>query len=351
MSHLYCYAVEKSRITKRGMKMQQEPMGKGSTSARLPGCWTTYVGAAHGVLTGAGMTDLTLMETFGMTGMAFHLFMHNHCIAASVTVYDWVGRHINALDQIGVLSEMYHYEPGTNTYDAARDRVIGKIKQSIDSGVAVIAWAIDTGEFGIIYGYDDEDGVFLVDGVHKFNRPLGSDPMLYGNIGLKFSPAPFVHIQIPVEHVEYDREQAYRKSLQFYLNVMNRQYHMAPDFHSGFRAYDAWINTLESSTFDAFGLRYNTSVFAESKCYAADYIRFLAERSSSMKGLPAVAEVFDGIRDRYRRMMDILEQDWSGGHHLGKPVSKSQAKATADEVREAKQLEAEAFNLIKQVLE
>lgn len=328
----------------------QGTKGKGETSARMPGCWTTYAGAAHGVLSKAGLIDLTLMETFGMTGVTFHLFMHNRCIAASVTVYDWVGRHVNALDRIGVLSEMYHYEPGTNTYDAARGRVIGKIKQSIDRGVAVIAWAIDTGEFGIIYGYDDEDGVFFVDGVHKFNQPLGSDPMLYGNLGLKFPHAPFIHVQIPIERVDYDREQAYRDSLLFYLDVMKRQYHMSPDFHTGFRAYDAWIHTLESGTYDAFGLRYNTSVFTECKCYAAEYLRFLAERSTSMKGLAAVAGLFGEIAERYRLMMGVLEQDNNGSYHLGRPVSKSQAAAAAVEVRKAKRLEKEAVDLINQAL-
>ncbi|MBO9608512.1 MAG: hypothetical protein J7639_21340 [Paenibacillaceae bacterium] len=328
----------------------QEITGNGTTSARLPGCWATYAGAAHGVLSAAGMIDLTLRETFGMTGVAFQLFMHKHCFASSVTVYDWVGRHINALDRIGVLSEMYHYEPQTNTYDAARERVICKIKQSIDRGVAVIAWAIDTGEFGIIYGYDDEDGVFLVDGVHKFNRPLGSDPMLYGNLGLKFPPAPFIHVQIPIARIDYDREQTYRNSLRFYLDVMKTQYHMSPDFHCGFRAYDAWIDTLESGTFDAFGLRYNTSVYTECKCYAAEYVRDLAERSTSMRGLTAVADLFGEVVERYRRMQDVLEQDIKDGHHLGKPVTKSQAKACFVEVREAKRLEIEAVDSIIRVL-
>lgn len=328
----------------------QGTTGKGLTTAKLPGCWATYAGAAYGVLSDAGMIDLSLAEMTGVSGAAFQFFMHTHCIAASVTVYDWVGRHADALDRLGVMSEIYHYQPGTNTYDAARERVVGKIKQSIDRGVAVIAWAIDTGEFGIINGYDDEDGVFFVDGVHKFNRPLGSDPMLYGNLGLKFPPAPFIHVQIPIERVEYDREQMYRKSLQFYLDVMNQQYHVGPDFHSGFRAYDAWLHALESGTYDAFGLRYNTSVYAECKCFAAEYLDILAVRSASMKGLPVVADLFGRMNGQYRRMMDLLEQDLNGGQHLGKPVSKSQAKALAVEVREAKRLETEAVGLIEQVL-
>jgi hypothetical protein len=127
------------------LKLTDQLPNKKMTSARLEGCWTTYLGAIQGVLSSAGMTDLSLYETAGMTGMAFHFFMHKKCDAASVTVYDWVGRHMNALDRIGVLSEIYHYEPNTVVYHEARKHAVTNIKTSIDNGIGVIAWAIDNG--------------------------------------------------------------------------------------------------------------------------------------------------------------------------------------------------------------
>lgn len=277
------------------------------TTARLSGSWTTYLAAIHGVLTSSGMSRLSIDDMAGMTGIAFQLVMHEHCDAASVTVYDWVRRHQDALDRIGVLSEIYHYEPGTRTYESARKRAVTHIQHAIDNGVGVIAWAIDSGEFGIIYGYDDQDGVFIVDGVDKFNRPLGSDPMLYQNIGKKFPPAPFLHYQIPVEHTDFDPEKTYIDSLKFYIGEMEKTAHMAPAFQSGFLAYDNWIRALKNHSYNPFGLRYCTTVYAESKCFASQYVRKLDKTWGGIKHLDDAANHFEKIAGLYQSMMDVLE--------------------------------------------
>ncbi|RXZ77789.1 hypothetical protein EBB07_27335 [Paenibacillaceae bacterium] len=314
----------------------------------MAGSWTTYLGAAHGVLSAAKLTDLSLMEMAGMTGMAFHLYMHKHCDAAAVTVYDWVGRHQSALDRIGVLSETYHYEPGSRTYEPAKKRAAFNIKNAIDQGTGVVAWAIDTGEFGIIYGYDDEDGVFLVDGVDRFNRPLGSDPMLYENIGMKFPPAPFVHYQIPLASVAFNREQTYIDSLTFYVHEMKKGYHMSPDFQSGFLAYDIWVHSLKNDTYNPFGLRYCTIVYAEAKCFAAEYMQYLAADWGGLKGMHDVAGNFKQVAVIYRSMMDALEQSWDGGGDLGKKVTTDQAKQLIPYLQQAKELEYEAVKQLEE---
>ncbi|WP_018759269.1 hypothetical protein [Paenibacillus terrigena] len=331
--------------------MTQASFQAGTTTARLSPCWTTYLGAVHGVLSAAQMTDLSFSEMAGMTGMAFQLIVHKHCDVASVTVYDWVGRHRNALDRIGVLSEVYHYEPGARTYEAARIRAVEHIKASIDRGIGVIAWAIDTGEFGVIYGYDDEDGVFLVDGVDKFNRTLGSDPMMYANIAKKFSPAPFLHYQIPVERVPYDCEQVYRDSLHYYVNEMEKEEHIAPDFQCGFKAYDNWIQSLREASYQDFGLRYLVSVYAESKMCAAEYVRKLSETWTGISGLADIAAKFEEIWEIYRVMSEeVLMQDWNGNQHLGKPVSKTQVQQMIPLLEQARALEVETVGLVRQAL-
>jgi hypothetical protein len=322
-----------------------------STNARLSGCWTTYLGAAHGVLSAAKMIDMSLPEMSGMTGLAFHFFIHNKCNPGSVTVYDWVNRHQNALERIGVLSKVYHDEPNTPTYEVARQQAVDIIKASIDRGIGVIAWAIDNGEFGIIYGYDDDDGVFMVDGVGKFNRPLGSDPMLYENIAKKFPPAPFLHYQIPLQSVVFEREQAYLESLKYYATLMEKQFHMTPHFHSGFLAYDKWIHALNSTAYNAFGLRYIISVYSETKCLAAQYIRQLADTWDGISGLTDLAECFEEVARLYRLMMvDIMQQDWNGAKHLNKPVSTEQTLQLIPCLERAKKMESDAVFIIKHAI-
>lgn len=329
---------------------RQTTQNKKTTDARIGGAWTTYLAAAHGVLTGAGLSRLPIHEMAGMTGMAFQFIMHKHCDAAAVTVYDWVRRHQDALDRIGVLSEIYHYEPGAQTYEAARSRAVHQMKRSIDRGAGVIVWGVDTGEFGVVYGYDDEDGILMADGVHKFNRPLGSDPILYQNIGKTFAPAPFLHYQIPLESVEYDLEKSYADSLKFYVNEMDKEFHMAPDFKSGFLAYENWLHSLENGTYNPFGLRYCTTVYAESKCFAAEYLRTLEQTWGGIQGLKDISDHFNEIAGLYRSMMNVLEQDWDGGKHLGKAVAPEQAKRMIPLVQQAKELESRAVQLINEAL-
>jgi len=326
---------------------------KGSTktvNARMSAGWSTYHASMYGVLTAAGMTDLSMADFAGMTGLAFHLYMNNHCDPSGVTVYNWPVRHQNAMDRIGVLTEMYHYEPGTNTYEAARQRAVDNLKAAIDSGVGAVAWAIDTGEFGVIYGYDDDDGIFYVDGVDKFNRDLGSDPMLYENIAKKFPPAPFLHYQIPVAKVPIDLERVYRDSLTMYVDEMERAFHMSPDFHSGLHAYDVWMQSLSDNTYNPFGLRYCTTVYAESKCFAAEYAHALADKWNGWSGIRMLADYFDQIAHSYKSMMNVLEQDWNGGQHLGKPVNEKQAQGMIPHILKAKQLEEQSVQLIKREL-
>jgi hypothetical protein len=328
---------------------KEKNIGRAATaSARMSGSWTSYLGAAHGVLTAAGMTDLDLAETAGMTGLAFHLVMHKQCDAAAVTVYDWPNRHQDALDRIGILAELYHYEPHWRTYEAARRRAKDNIQASIDRGIGVIAWAIDTGEFGVIYGYDDEDGVYLVDGVDKFNRPLGSDPLLYENIAKPFPPAPFLHYQIPLERTSYDPERTYLESFKFYVHEMEKPFHMSADFYSGFLAYDCWIRALKEGAYRPFGLRYCLTVYAESKMFAAEYARKLAKTWGGLPGLNDAAGLFEEIAGQYSMMMkEVLEQDFDGAKHLGKPVPAAQALKLVSFLEKAKHLEEQAVRIFK----
>lgn len=330
--------------------MLQQPAEKNVTQARLSGSWTTYLGAVHGVLTSSGLSDLAIHEMAGITGMAFQFIMHEHCDAASVTVYDWVNRHQDALDRIGILSEIYHYEPGSQTYEASRKRAVVNIKKSIDQGIGVIAWAIDTGEFGVIYGYDDHDGVFLVDGVNRFNHVLGSDPMLFENVAKKFPAAPFLHYQIAVESVDFKLEEAYRNSLKFYIGEMEKEYHMAPSFKSGFLAYNNWISALKNNSCNPFGLRYCTAVYAESKCFAAQYMKHLENEWGGIPNLGDIAAQFDQVSDLYQTMMKVLEQDWNGGKHLGKPVTQEQIQQMIPLVLKAKELESQVVRIMKSAL-
>jgi len=90
-----------------------------------------------------------------------------------VTVYDWTSEHQQAMARIGVFAELNMAEPGTPIYDAARRHTIQRVRESVDRGIGAILWGVDTGEFGVAYGYDDDDQVLLVSGVASAGSDSG----------------------------------------------------------------------------------------------------------------------------------------------------------------------------------
>lgn len=318
---------------------------RATTPARFDCSWTSYAGAAHGVLTAAGMFEPDFTRFMGLSGMAFHLIMHQECCISSVTVYDWVYEHQAALERLGILSEVFQSMPDSPAYAAACRRAVENIKAAVDRGTGVILWGVDTGEFGVIYGYDDEDGVLQADGCAKFGP--GSNPILYENVGRTFPDAPILHYQIPIAKVAVDMDGAYRSSLEYYVRHMESPQHIAPAYQAGLKAYDNWIGALETGKFSSTGLLYNLTVYADAKRHAAGYLQFLA---GSWKGLPGLAEVadrFGAIAGLYGQMLEHAGHDLSQPVHAWGPVAPERAAGLVPLLRQARALEAEAVALVK----
>lgn len=224
-------------------------MARNEATARFRPQWMSYIGAVQGILNAAGMGSWEYWRLMGATGMAFHLVMHETCCISSVTMYDWIQTHVAALDRIGVRSKAYVAMPDEPMYDAARQQAIGQIKDSIDRGVGVVLWGVGTGEFGVVYGYDDEEGVLLADGCFC----EGGAPIRYEEIGRTFPGAPILHYQVILEQVPVDPWETARSALRHYVNLMEQSEQYAPGYRAGLLAYDNWIMGLQTEGFDQAG--------------------------------------------------------------------------------------------------
>ena len=324
---------------------------RNSTGARLTPSWTSYVGAAHGVLAAAGMTDLNLGQMMGMTGIGFHFIVHEECCPSSVTVYDWMSEHQQGMARIGVFAEINMAEPGTPIYDAARRHTVHRIQESIDRGVGAILWGVDTGEFGVAYGYDDDDRVLLVSGVASAGAEVGeSDPVLYDNVGLTFAGAPILFCQTPIEAVPFDLEWTSRQSLVFYVEQMEKTSHVAPAYHSGLLAYEAWIQAMKTGKFNPFGLRYIAAVYADAKAHTAEYIESLSQAWNTSRAMQDAAGAAKQLAQAFGEILDVLEQPSCGPEALGNPISPAQAAALIPLLEKARALEQRQLDLVKQAI-
>lgn len=319
------------------------------TAARMRGSWLSYIGAAYGACQSAGLCDLDFIDAYGMSGMGSHFIVHETCCPSSVTVYNWIGDHTSALDRLGVLSEVCLSFPGSRTYEAACRRAILNIKASIDRGVPVVLWGVDSAEFGLVYGYDDADGVLLVSGIFG-QGPEGSTPILYENVGRTCQVAPLLHYQVPVERVPVDLDRAHREALAEYVSRMERPGHTEPSYHCGLAAYDVWIRALSRPDLNQRGLRYLVYVYYETKDFMAAYVRRLAATWHGAHGMSEVADSFSAVSAVYARMMEVLAQRYTPPPILEEPVSPEQLRALDPLLREARAKEAATVALVKRVL-
>ncbi len=332
--------------------MAEDSAGRMQTAARLESCWTTYVGAISGVLHASGMTRLDLADIMGLSGRAFYLVIHEQCHASSLFMYRWLPEHVAGFVRLGVLSEVVSLLPEHPAYDAACRKAVLDMRAAIDSGVGVVLWGARAGEFGVVFGYDDDDGVFLVDTEGYLEGPArdGSLPLLYENVGRGLQQ-PILHYEIPIGKVPFDPAQSFLESLRVYLEQMEGHVDLDPSYKSGLPAYDNWLAALEHSRFQPQGLRHLTAAYAEARCHGAVFVRRLADDCKDLTGLAEASALFGRNAGVFGQMVEALGGDagdkWE---YLSRPVSEMQVRALVPLVREAKETEAETVRAVRQTL-
>ena len=308
--------------------------------------WTSYIGSVDGVLRGAGLWGEGTFMLMGMTGIAFHFIVARTACPSSATVYDWVNEHFAAMDRIGVHSDFYSVtnDSGLNTFSRMQEDAAERIKGSIDRGIGVVAWAPTyVLEFGIIKGYDDGDGVFIVEGC----GPENPDPLLYTNLGK--SDVPMLSYQIIKGRVDVEKEKIFRDSLQFGVNEWNKEYHISPEYGSGLKGYDNLISTLERGDFNEFGLEYLLAVYMDSKDCIARYINHIMSSSRTLDGLDEPARLFGRVAELYRQLAALVP--FSGVNGRGCSVNRKSIPEVLRIVKECRDLESMAMKAIEKALE
>lgn len=309
-------------------------------SISIAGTWSTYAGSMMNILKHCGMwdADRSLADFMGMTGIAFQFTVHKACASSSVTVYDWEGDHPTFLKRIGVKTDYCFSVPNQSDYRNVCIIAEKEIKDSINAGRGVVLWGVDTGEFGIVNGYDDDEKIFYVSGIGSRDG-VKSTPILYSNLGRTFQSAPIMYCHYPISHESRKEQDIFADSLKFYVQYM-KESNVRGDFGQGLAAYDYWINAMNTD-FQPFGLRYITGVYAERKILAYKYFE---GHNKVLK--PYFVEIWDNIQGIFKKIhFDILEQDFNGWNHLQKQVSKTQAKDIQTLLSQAKILEEQAVEL------
>ncbi len=304
------------------------------------GC-STYLCSVAGVLEGAGLWDEEFYKMAGMTGMAFHFIVHKQLCPSSVTVYEWQNEHFAMIDRIGIESEVftYHLYYNLNTFEKVQELAVERIKDSIDRGRGVVVWApTPILEFGIISGYDDNDGVFYV----KDCTMDDVDPLLYSNLGKV--EVPILSYQLFYDRVSVDEQSTVRSSLEFGIQEWNKEYHVSPDYYSGRKGYQAFIEALEKEDYDPFGLSYIIFSYHMAKECLEEYLTYLAARPE-YSDLGKTAELYKDIAANFRKMAELVPFNGPGTE-----IDKGVVPQVIPFLRNALELEDKAMRKVKEFL-
>lgn len=289
----------------------------------LFGAWNTYAISMMSVLEDCGMwnKDFTFQKFLGVTGIAARFCMDSRCSALPITDYDWLKENPLFMKRIGVTTDVFFAKATDEAFVSTQVTAINKIKQSINNNRAVTVWGVDTGEFGIINGYDDEDGVFFIKGIGTNNTDY-SIPVLYNNLGKTFESAPVLYCEIPIAKHDIDWKQAYIDSLRIYSDEMKKDV-CDSDRSYGIKAYDTIIDAIKNNRCDEFGLRYCIGVYYERKDAMFRYVSEIKELFDN-KLFNDIVNAFREMANLWKRLMfDVFGQGTCGWNHLRQPIDKS----------------------------
>lgn len=313
---------------------------------QLFSAWNTYAISMMSVLEDCGMWNKedTFQKFMGVTGIAAQFAIDTHCSALPITDYDWLTEHPRFLERVGVRTHIYHASPDDLTYEYKQGQAINAVKEALNQSRAVVVWGIDTGEFGIIVGFDDEDGVFFTKGIGSINTG-SSMPVLYKNLGKTFVGAPVLHVEIPDSFRTIDWKQAYYHSLKLYAESMTRVCDRT-DRAYGIDGYDLLISCLKNDRCDSFGLRYCMGVYYERKDAMLLYLREIRDVLFN----PAIDDIineFERVAELYRKLIfDVLAQGTNGWNHLWHEVNREKYPEIIQIVEKIKEREVQIVDSI-----
>jgi hypothetical protein len=314
------------------------------------GCsWTSYVAAADGCLRAAGFWNDETWKLAGLTGMAFHFIVHKGLCPSSVTVYNWNDEHVDAMDRIGIHAEAFGtwMTPARVTAAEVRRAAESRIKGSIDRGIPVLVWApTRILEFGIVTGYDDAEGAWLVE--QCTGAP--ADPLPYRALGA--SEVPMLAYELFLGKVPVEEAMVVRSSLAFGLAEWNKEFHLEPDtYASGRKGYRAFVTALESGAINDFGLAYLIAVYGDAKAALARYLSWAADSAAgrAKEELAEAAKLFGGVAGRFAEMAKLAP--FAGENGRGKAVDRARLPEIGAFVNASFELEEQAMGRIAAALD
>ncbi len=307
--------------------------------------WTAHVGCIKGCLNylGVNVSDAWL---FGATGHAFVLNIVGDLCPSGPT--DWDTQRFLALGRnVGyVVDELSRWCPKQDRDLAkAQQEAWDFVRNSIDQGLPCYGWELDVPDFYVIYGYDQAG--YYVSGPGCDD---GKGPMSWQDLGR--SEIQVVCVASVRRTEPADDHRAVRDALRYAVDHGRPKRHRGPDnAHVGLDGFDAWIQAMETTTADTFGLAYNAAVWAECRRFAAEFLQEAGQRLRPEHG-PLLREAtgcYQTVAENLKAVSDAYPFSSEVKSHRIEPDDRATAATAA--LRRARQAEAAGLEVLAQLAE
>ncbi|SEN97608.1 hypothetical protein [Paenibacillus sp. OV219] len=233
--------------------------------------WTSAASAIHGAIAYTEKEHYSLVDVMGITGHAFRINIDpDHIDVAGPTMFPGgylVRRNLCNLGYISSLSDTV--KPFT---PEKVEKVLALIQQSIDKGFPVISFDLFIPEFGLIYGYDDEQQVFHAKDVSQ------EGTISYTDFVEKRNMLWVTAISESLPHSKYETLRMALDMIVDHARGREWQHIFEGKYQIGLAGYDAWIACMERRGADPFGNAYNIAVVSDAREYAAQFLSELVIR-------------------------------------------------------------------------
>jgi len=238
----------------------------------------TAASTIHEVIKHSQKKEFNLIDVMGLTSHAFRISIHKDVTVADSSLFDWGIIFTQGLLNLGFHS---HFLGGPNCVNVPPQlhvEGIRLIKSSLDNGLPAIVWNLFIPEFGLIFGYDDDNQLFFA----KDTRAKST--MSYSDLGR--GKKEYYIFALEGDPFKQNKETSLHGVLTMVVEHAFSQQYMYPIIQNGLSAYDAWINAFEKKSIDTLGNAYNTSIIYDSRKFA---VRFLERLTPQWNG-PTVLE-------------------------------------------------------------
>lgn len=251
-------------------------VAKGPGSAEWKRCKTSFAGAVYVLLPFVNRRHYSLTDVMGLTGQAFRLTVEEESIdATGPMMYFWESKFREGLLNLGLESE-HAGDGGAPPTPFMLNKGIAHIRKSIRSGMPAIGWDLFAPEFGIVYGYDDEEQLLYAEDVQA------QKTIPYDRFGRGISGGLFVLAVTGEERI--DEWEAYRNALDMAIRHAYGELTFV-GYVCGLAAYDSWRAAWRRNKIDPLGNAYTAQAAADARGHAAAFVRGL-ERKLAHAGQP-----------------------------------------------------------------